>query len=358
MLESNVIRGMGKGIDSERVHRSSALPTCRLRRLRQHPVLRDLIRETELNLQDLVLPLFIKGKEGAKIPIASMPGHCQIPLSSLHQEIEEIIELGITSILLFGIPPHKDCNGSDSYSDTGIIQQALKIIKQLAPHLLVISDLCFCQYTDHGHCGVLSQKTEKIGVDNDKTLELLVRQAVSHAQAGVDVVAPSGMIDGMVKAIRGGLDEAGFQHIPILSYSVKYNSSMYGPFRLAAEGTPKRGDRSTHQMDPANGQEALREVQLDIEEGADILMVKPAHSYLDVIYRVKQAYPYIPLAAYHTGGEFCMIKAAAERGWIEEKRAAIEILRGIRRAGADFIITYFAKDLARWIHEDAHLITQ
>ena len=327
----------------------TAVPTLRLRRLRQHPVLRDLIRETELNLKDVVLPLFIKGAEGRKIPIESMPGHFQIPLCSLQQEIEEILELGLSSILLFGIPPHKDAHGSDSYSDTGIIQKAVKKIKKISPHLLVMTDLCFCQYMDHGHCGVLTEKAGKVDLDNDKTLDLLVKQAISHVQAGVDVIAPSGMIDGMVRAIRAGLDIAGFQHIPILSYSVKYSSSMYGPFRLATEGTPKFGDRSTHQMDPANAQEALREVQLDVEEGADMLMVKPAHCYLDVIYRVKQAHPHIPLAAYHTGGEFCMIKAAAEKGWIDEKKAALEILRGIRRAGADFIITYFAKDLAKWL---------
>lgn len=325
------------------------VPTLRLRRLRQHPVLRDLIRETELNLKDVVLPLFIKGKEGAKIPIEPMPSHFQIPLNLLEQEIEEIVKLGLSSVLLFGIPSHKDAHGSESYSETGIIQEAVKRIKKKAPHLLIMADLCFCQYMDHGHCGVLTERFGKFDLDNDKTLDLLVKQAISHAQAGVDVIAPSGMIDGMVKAIRAGLDMAGFQHIPILSYSVKYSSSMYGPFRLAAEGTPQFGDRSTHQMDPANAQEALREVHLDVEEGADMLMVKPAHCYLDVIYRVKQAYPHIPLAAYHTGGEFCMIKAAAEKGWIDEKKAALEILRGIRRAGADFIITYYAKDLTKWL---------
>jgi len=326
----------------------TSIPTLRLRRLRQHPILRDLVRETELNLKDLILPLFIKGKEGKKQPIESMPGHCQIPLSSLQQEIEEILTLGISSIILFGIPPHKDAYGSDSYNDNGIIQEAIKKIREVSSDLLIISDICFCEYTDHGHCGILSERSGKMDVDNDKTLELLVKQAISHAKAGTDVIAPSGMIDGMVKAIRHGLDKSGFQHIPILSYSVKYNSSMYGPFRFAAEGAPKLGDRSTHQMDSANAQEALREVKLDVEEGADMLMVKPAHAYLDVIYRVKQAYPYIPLGAYHTSGEFSMIKAAAEKGWIDEKKAALEILRGIRRAGADFIITYFAKDVAKW----------
>lgn len=327
---------------------TSSFPTLRLRRLRQNPILRDLVRETDLNLKDLIFPLFIKGKDGEKKIIESMPGHYQIPLSLLQQEIQEILALGISSVILFGIPPHKDAYGSNSYDDNGIIQEAIKRIREVSSELLIVSDICFCEYTDHGHCGFLSERLGKLDLDNDKTLELLVKQAISHAKAGTDVIAPSGMIDGMVKAIRLGLDQAGFQHIPILSYSVKYHSSMYGPFRAAAEGAPKHGDRSTYQMDSANALEALREVHLDVEEGADMLMVKPAHSYLDVIYRVKQAYPYIPLGAYHTSGEFSMIKAAAERGWIDEKKAALEVLRGIRRAGADFIITYFAKDIAKW----------
>lgn len=328
----------------------SAFPSLRLRRLRQHPILRDLVRETELNVQDLILPLFIKGREGIKRPIESMPGHYQIPLNLLSDEIQEITELGLSSVILFGIPPHKDCVGSDSYNDSGIIQEAIKKIRSTAPQLLIISDICFCEYTDHGHCGVLSRRTGKEDIDNDKTLELLVKQAVSHAKAGTDVIAPSGMIDGMVHAIRQGLDKAGFEHIPILSYSVKYQSSLYGPFRAAAEGSPTFGDRSSHQMDFANVKEALREVFLDVEEGADMLMVKPAHSYLDVIYQVKQAHPSIPLGAYHTSGEYCMIKAAAERGWIDERKAALEILTGIKRAGADFIITYFAKDVGHYLY--------
>jgi porphobilinogen synthase len=323
-------------------------PFLRLRRLRQHPILRDLIRETEIDLQDLIFPLFIKGREGNKQPIDTMPGLFQIPIQSLSQEIKEIVDLGLRSVLLFGIPSHKDSLGSDSYHEKGIIQEAIKTIRKVASDLLIFSDLCFCEYTDHGHCGYLSGTTGKIDLDNDKTLELLVKQAISHAQAGVDVVAPSGMIDGMVATIRQGLDRAGFKHIPILSYSVKYQSCLYGPFRAAAEGAPSFGDRSTHQMDTANAREALREVHLDVEEGVDMLMVKPAHAYLDVIYRVKQAYPYIPLGAYHTSGEFAMLKAAVERGWLEEKKAVLEILRGIRRAGADFIITYYAKKFAEW----------
>ena len=323
-------------------------PSLRLRRLRQHPVLRDLVRETELNLKDLILPLFIKGREGKKHPVESMPGHYQIPISSLEEEIEEILSLGISSILLFGVPSHKDPLGTDSYHDNGIVQEAIKKVRSITSDLLIISDICFCEYTDHGHCGFMSKCSGKLDLDNDKTLELLVKQSISHAKAGTDVIAPSGMIDGMVKAIRGGLDESGFQHIPILSYSVKYQSSLYGPFRFATEGTPQFGDRSTYQMDSANAMEALREVQLDVEEGADMLMVKPAHAYLDVIYRVKQAYPHIPLGAYQTSGEFSMVKAATEKGWIDEKKATMEILRGIRRAGADFIISYSTKDIAKW----------
>ncbi len=328
---------------------TAIFPHLRLRRLRQHPILRDLVRETEIDLKDLIFPLFIKGRSGDKAPISTMPGHFQIPIQHLAQEIDEIVNLGLTSILLFGIPPHKDAMGSDSYSDEGIVQEAIQTIRKAAPGLLIFSDLCFCEYTDHGHCGYLSHKLGKVDVDNDKTLELLVKQAVSHARAGVDVVAPSGMIDGMVAAIRKGLDEEGFNHIPILSYSVKYQSCLYGPFRAAAEGAPSFGDRSTHQMDTANAQEALREVHLDVEEGADMLMVKPAHAYLDVIYRIKQAYPHIPLGAYHTSGEFCMLKAAAEKGWLDEKKVVMEVLRGIRRAGADFVITYYAKEFAKWL---------
>lgn len=324
----------------------TTVPFLRLRRLRQHPVLRDLIRETELNIQDFILPLFIKGLDGEKIAIASMPGHFQIPLSKLKKEISELQELGISSVILFGIPPHKDPYGSASYEEQGIIQEAIRLIKSVAPEMLVITDVCFCEYTDHGHCGILQEKNGQFDIDNDATLSLLAKQALSHVEAGADVVAPSGMIDGMVKAIREALDAEGFFHIPILSYSIKYCSALYGPFRLAAEGGYQFGDRSTHQMDFANANEALREVELDIEEGADMLMVKPAHSYLDVIYRVKKAHPAIPLCAYHTSGEYSMIKAAVEKGWIDEKKAVLEILTGIKRAGADFIISYYTKELA------------
>lgn len=323
---------------------NAAFPLVRLRRLRHNPLVRQLIRETDLHLKDLILPLFIKGKTGESKAIISMPGHYQIPLSALPQEIDEIVNLGITSVILFGVPDHKDAVGSDSYCDTGIIQEAIRVIRSVTSELLVITDVCFCEYTDHGHCGVLHEGD----VHNDKTLELLVKQAVSHARAGADVIAPSGMMDGAVQAIRTGLDAAGFSHLPILSYSVKYQSCLYGPFRAAAEGAPTFGDRSSHQMDTANVREALREAELDVHEGADMLMVKPAHTYLDVIYRIKESYPYLPLGAYHTSGEFCMIKAAVEKGWLDEKKGVLEILRSIRRAGADFIITYYTKELARW----------
>lgn len=322
-------------------------PATRLRRLRQSSKTRSLVRETDLQLNHLVLPLFITHGVGVKTPISSMPGHFQLSIDRLKEEIESIDALGIKNIILFGIPEQKDAFGSDSYSDNGIIQKAIPAIKQLAPHLLIISDLCFCEYTDHGHCGVLTNAS--VALDNDATLDLLVKQAVSHARAGVDIIAPSGMIDGMVQAIRQGLDKAGFQQLPILSYSVKYSSSMYGPFREAAKGAPSFGDRQSHQMDYANSSEALRECSLDIAEGADMLMVKPAHTYLDVIFKIKQAFPELPLGAYHTSGEFAMIKAAAEKGWVDEKNTAMEVLTSIRRAGADFIITYFAKDAAKWI---------
>lgn len=324
-------------------------PSMRLRRLRQHKGIRDFVRETHLKINDLVLPLFIKHGHGVKNPIPSMPGHFQLSVDMLEEELQTITTLGINNIILFGIPEHKDALGQDSYNDKGIIQTAIPIIKKIAPHLLVISDICFCEYTDHGHCGVIKEHAGDYHLDNDKTLDLLIKQAVSHAKAGTDIIAPSGMIDGMVQAIRQGLDAAGYQHLPILSYAVKYSSAMYGPFRQAAEGAPQFGDRSTHMMDIANCNEALRECALDVAEGADMLMVKPAHAYLDIICRVKQAYPEIPLGAYHTSGEFAMIKAAAQQGWIDERNAALEVLTAIRRAGADFIITYFAKQAAEWL---------
>lgn len=328
-------------------------PQTRLRRLRQSPQTRNLARETQLNVNQLIFPLFITHGQGRKKPILSMPGHYQFSLDTLDEEINNIQSLGINNIILFGIPENKDPLGSTAYADNGIIQQAIPYIKKLAPNLLIISDLCFCEYTNHGHCGVLlnsaSQDIAIAVLDNDATLALLVKQAVSHAKAGADIIAPSGMIDGMVQAIRRGLDNAGFHHLPILSYAVKYSSSLYGPFREAAQGAPSFGDRHSHQMDYANSKEALRECALDVAEGADMLMVKPAHTYLDVIFQVKQTFPELPLGAYHTSGEFAMIKAAAEKGWINEKTTAMEVLTAIRRAGADFIITYFAKEAAVWL---------
>lgn len=324
-------------------------PTTRLRRLRHHHLVRDLIRETSLHVDHLVSPLFIKQELKIKKPINSMPGYFQLGITHLQEELDTLLSLGIKTILLFGIPTHKDPLGQDSYHDHGIIQTAITTIKKTHPDFLIVSDVCFCEYTDHGHCGVITTTTGKKDVENDQTLDLLAKQAVSHAKAGADVIAPSGMIDGMVSKIRKGLDEAGFTHVPILSYSVKYASSLYGPFREAAEGAPSFGDRRTYQMDIANSEEAIRECALDIAEGADMLMVKPAHAYLDIITKVKKHYPSLPLGAYHTSGEYAMIKAAAEKGWLDEQKTALEILTAIRRAGADFIITYFAKDAARWL---------
>lgn len=322
---------------------NTSFPATRMRRLRKNDALRHLVQDVVLDVGKLVLPLFIRHGSKIKNPIASMPGHHQLSVDMLEDELKEIVDLGIKNIMLFGIPEHKDAVGSDACSDSGIIQSALPVIKKIAPSLLVMTDVCFCEYTDHGHCGVIEDKD----VDNDKTLTLLGEQAVSHAKAGSDVIAPSANMDGMVGAIRSALDAAGFVNTPILSYAVKYASNMYGPFRQAAEGAPQFGDRRTYQMDFANKHDGLRESALDIEEGADMLMVKPAHTYLDVICRVKQAYPYIPLVAYHTSGEFAMIKAAAEKGWLDEKRGILEVLTAIHRAGADIIITYFAKDAAR-----------
>lgn len=326
-------------------------PKIRPRRLRGSANIRELVQETCLNVNKLVLPLFIKHGSGIKNPITSMPGHFQISVDNLENEINSIWELGIKRIMLFGIPEHKDALGKDAYSKHGIIQNAIPVIKKIAPAMLVMSDICCCEYTDHGHCGVVaSQKNGgEVCVDNDETLALLAKQAVSHAKAGADILAPSGNMDGMVQAIRTALDNAGYHHLPILSYSVKYASSMYGPFRQAAEGAPKFGDRRTYQMDYANAFEAVRECALDVAEGADMLMVKPAHTYLDIIYRVKEAFPHLPLGAYHTSGEFAMIKAAAEKGWVDEQKAVFEILTSIHRAGADFIITYYAKEVAGWM---------
>jgi porphobilinogen synthase len=308
-----------------------------------------MVRETQLSPADFILPLFVRFGTGQRVPIGSMPGHFQLSVDQLPAEIKEIESLGIPAVILFGIPEHKDAVGSDAYSDTGIVQQAVRAIRELTSNLLVITDVCFCEFTDHGHCGIVSDKTGRPDVDNDATLDILVKEAVSHARAGSDMIAPSGMMDGMVQALRGGLDAAGFSHLPIMSYAAKYASGFYGPFREAAESAPQFGDRRTYQMDPANAREALREVALDLAEGADLLMVKPALSYLDVIRRVKDAHPDVPLAAYNVSGEYAMVKAAAANGWIDERRVTLEVLTSIKRAGADVILTYHAKEACGWL---------
>ena len=323
-------------------------PTSRPRRLRHHPVLRGLARETELTPQDLILPLFVRPGKNVKNEIGSMPGNYQLSVDRLVDEVGKQIDLGLKAFILFGIPTHKDATGSSASSDDGIVQQALRAVRAAHKDVLLITDECFCEYTDHGHCGVLSEYGGRRDVDNDATLPLLAQQCISHARAGADVVAPSGMLDGMVGAIRKGLDEAGFPWLPIMSYAAKYASGFYGPFREAAESPPQFGDRSGYQMDPANGDEALREVELDLQEGADIVMVKPAMAYLDVVRRVKDRFG-VPVAAYNVSGEFAMVKAAAQKGWIDERRVTLEILTSIKRAGADMILTYFAPDVARWL---------
>jgi len=328
---------------------ASAFPTIRPRRLRYHPIVRDLVRETELSLADLILPLFVRSGKGVRNEISSMPGNYQLSVDTLVDEIGICRDMGLRSFILFGIPTHKDSQGAVALDDEGIVQQALRAVRKAhGPEVLLITDECFCEYTDHGHCGPLTSHTGRLDVDNDATLPLLAEQCVSHAKAGADMVAPSGMMDGMVQAIRRGLDSSGFSHIPIMSYAAKYSSGFYGPFRDAAESPPSFGDRSSYQMDPANGDEAMKEVALDLAEGADIIMVKPALSYLDIIHRVKERFR-IPVAAYNVSGEFAMVKAAAKNGWIDERRVAMEILMSIRRAGADIILTYFAKDVARWL---------
>ncbi|HJT76283.1 MAG TPA: porphobilinogen synthase [Gemmataceae bacterium] len=324
-------------------------PNARPRRLRYSPLIRSLVRETTLTADDLILPLFVRPGRGVRQEIASMPGNYQLSVDRLVDEVGAAVDLGLRAFILFGIPAHKDATGSSALEDEGIVQQALRALRAaFEDGVLLITDECFCEYTDHGHCGVLSTATGRTDLDNDATLPLLARQCVSHARSGADVVAPSGMLDGMVGAIRRGLDEAGFGHVPIMSYAAKYASAFYGPFRDAAESPPQFGDRTSYQMDPANGDEALREVALDLEEGADIIMVKPALPYLDIIRRVKDRFA-VPVAAYNVSGEFAMVKAAAAKGWIDERRVALEILTGIKRAGADMILTYFAPDAARWL---------
>jgi porphobilinogen synthase len=311
---------------------------------------RRLVRETRLGTESLILPLFARSGKGLRQPIGSMPGHAQLSVDLIAEEAKTASKLGLGGIILFGIPAEKDAAGRDSYSSSGIVQQAIKAAKDAAPELLVMTDVCFCEYTDHGHCGLVDDHTGRTDVNNDKTLALLGKQALSHAQAGADLVAPSGMMDGMVGAIRAALDSGGFEHVPIMSYAAKYASAFYGPFREAAESTPKFGDRRAYQMDPAAAAgQALREVDLDLAEGADILMVKPALAYLDIIRQVADRHPGVPLAAYNVSGEFAMVKAAAQQGWIDERAVALESLTAIRRAGAQIILTYWAKDVAQWL---------
>jgi len=321
-----------------------AFPEVRLRRLRNLDPIRILVRETELSAKDFIYPLFITEGEGVRNEIGPMPTCYQLSLDYLPQEISEIVSLGIPGVLLFGIPKCKDPLGTGAYEETGIIQDAIKVIKKEAPGLLVITDVCLCEYTDHGHCGVLDNGR----IDNDKTLELLARTSLSHAVAGADLVAPSAMMDGQVKAIRTILDYNEFQDLPIMAYSAKYASAFYGPFRVAAESTPQVGDRRSYQMDPANWRMAIREIETDIHEGADIVMVKPALAYLDIISKVRERFHH-PLAAYNVSGEFSMVKAAGKNGWIDEQRITMELLTAIKRAGADIIISYHAKEVARWL---------
>ena len=326
----------------------SSFPENRMRRLRATPALRRLVRETRLSVSDLIYPIFVSQEVGEPREIEPMPGIFQHSLDSLKAEAECVSELGIPAVLLFGIPSRKDEVGSQGYAPNGIVQEAIRAIKQTTPELAVIGDVCMCEYTSHGHCGLL---TEDGVVDNDRTLELLAETAVAQAEAGVDIVAPSGMMDGQVGAIRDALDYNDHDNVPIMAYSAKYASSFYGPFRTAAESAPQMGDRRGYQMDPPNVNEAMREIEQDIFEGADIVMVKPALAYLDVIARAKERFD-TPLAAYNVSGEYSMVKAAAANGWIDERRIVMEILTGIKRAGADMIISYHAKDVAVWLAEE------
>lgn len=317
-------------------------PITRMRRMRRSETMRRMVRENHLRVDDLIMPLFVCPGKGVKKEIGSMPGNHQMSVDVAVEACREIADLGIPAAILFGIPDRKDAMGSEAYCDGGIIQRAVSAIKEQVPDLYVITDVCLCEYTDHGHCGIVVDNE----VHNDETVAYLVKESLSHVRAGADMVAPSDMMDGRVGAIRSALDAEGFDRIPIMAYSAKYCSAFYGPFREAAESAPQFGDRRSYQMDPANGDEALREVALDIEEGADIVMVKPALSYLDIIYRVKAEFR-MPVAAYHVSGEFAMVKAAAGNGWLDEARVRDEILSSIKRAGADLILTYFARDIAR-----------
>jgi porphobilinogen synthase len=329
-------------LDALRLHRGVQRP----RRLRRTAALRDLVRETTLSPDDLLQPYFVVPGVDVRRPVSSMPGVDQLSVDQLTGEAATLRALGVKAVLLFGIPSSKDPHGSESFADDGVVQHAIRALKDADPALVVVTDVCLCEYTDHGHCGLLDDEGFVL---NDETLELLGRIAVSHAEAGADVVAPSGMIDGMVGAIRAALDAEGRHGVAILSYAVKYASAFYGPFREAAEGAPTFGDRRSHQMDPGNAREALREAALDVEEGADALMVKPALGYLDVVRAVRERFPELPLGAYNVSGEYAMVKAAAANGWLDERAVVLEALTGIRRAGADLVVTYHAKDAAAWL---------
>ncbi len=325
-----------------------SFPQNRLRRLRRTATWRRMLRETVLSANDFVYPMFVVHGDDVSTPVASMPGVAQLSVDRLVQEASEVYDLGVPAVILFGLPERKDPKGSEGYDSGGIVARAIRAIKKEVPDLLVWADVCLCEYTDHGHCGLLTASGE---VDNDATLPLLARAALVYAQAGADAVAPSDMMDGRVAVIRRLLDDNNLTHVPIVSYAAKYASAYYGPFRDAADSAPAFGDRRGYQMDPANGDEALREVELDLDEGADIVMVKPAGPYLDVLWRVKEAFG-VPTAAYQVSGEYALIKAAGEKGWLDERRTALESLTGIKRAGADMILTYFAKDAARWLREE------
>ncbi|MBI1294054.1 porphobilinogen synthase [bacterium] len=338
------------------VSTATQAPTLRPRRLRLSTGLRSLVRETLLTPADFIYPLFVRSGNGIRNPIKSMPGQFQLSVDQLAREAEEAAELGIPAVLLFGIPDHKDACGSDNFNPNGIVPQAIRALKDAAPDLVVISDMCFCEYTSHGHCGIINLPGEEHYdphlpegyLLNDPTLALLGQASAVHAEAGADIIAPSGMIDGMVGAIRAALDGQGFNHVSVMSYAAKYASAFYGPFRDAAESPPSFGDRSQYQMDPANRREAMKEVAIDVAEGADMLMVKPAMPYLDILADVRRSFD-LPTAAYQVSGEYAMIQAAAANGWLDLERSALESLIGIKRAGADMIITYFAKDAVRWL---------
>ena len=323
----------------------SSFPQVRLRRLRGNPVLRRMTQETQLDVSDFILPMFVTHGRDVRAEIPPMPGVYQLSLDHLIAEVGEIVELGIPGVLLFGIPERKDAEGTEAYAPGGIVQEAIRVIKQTVPELMVIADVCLCEYTDHGHCGVIVRDS----VDNDRTLDLLVQTAVSQADAGADVVAPSAMMDGQVGAIREALDARGLHDTPIMSYSVKYASGLYGPFRVAADSAPQFGDRRGYQLDPPNVRQAMREIEQDIREGADIVMVKPALPYLDVLSRAKETFG-CPVAAYNVSGEYAMVKAAAENEWIDGFQVTVEILTGLKRAGADLILSYHAKEIAAWLN--------